>query len=61
MSCDHLICARCAGPVAEQRCPSCRATRAHWHGSEPYPGFNVILVTLIVALLLAVALHFSIS
>jgi hypothetical protein len=31
MSCEHLICAQCAGPVVEGRCPACRAARQHVH------------------------------
>ena len=31
MSCEHLICAHCAGPVVEGRCPACREARAHVH------------------------------
>jgi len=31
MSCEHLICAQCAGPVVEGRCPACREARAHVH------------------------------
>ena len=34
MSCEHLICAYCAGPVEEGRCPSCRAARARLHRSQ---------------------------
>jgi hypothetical protein len=34
MSCDHLICAYCAGPVEEGRCPSCRAARSRLHHSH---------------------------
>ncbi len=33
MSCQHLVCAACAGPVDEGRCPTCRAARAHLHAS----------------------------
>lgn len=34
MSCDDLVCARCAHPVTEGRCPQCRAyrDRMHHHG-----------------------------
>ncbi|GAA3122142.1 hypothetical protein [Streptosporangium carneum] len=34
MSCEDLVCARCAHPVAEGRCPQCRAyrDRMHQHG-----------------------------
>lgn len=31
MSCEHLVCAHCAGPVVEGRCSACRAARAHVH------------------------------
>ena len=31
MSCEHLICAQCAGPVAEGRCPVCRAAKSDLH------------------------------
>jgi len=31
MSCEHLICANCAGLVVEGRCSACRAARAHVH------------------------------
>jgi C4-type Zn-finger protein len=55
MSCEHLICAQCAGPVAEGRCPVCRAAKSdlHHHSyglSVPY----AVLLLLAVAVLLAV-------
>jgi hypothetical protein len=27
MTWEHLVCANCAGPVSEGRCPVCRASR----------------------------------
>lgn len=33
MCCEDLVCARCAGPVAEGRCPSCRSARDSLHHS----------------------------
>jgi len=56
MSCEHLICAQCAGPVSEGRCPVCRAAKSdlhrHNHGfSVPYA---VILTLLAIAVVLAV-------
>jgi hypothetical protein len=33
MSCEHLVCASCAGPVVEGRCAVCRASRDHVHSS----------------------------
>jgi hypothetical protein len=57
MSCEHLICAQCSGPVVEGRCPSCRATRAHvhHHGSAVPPA--VILLALVLAFVLALVLR----
>ncbi|GAB1820424.1 hypothetical protein HerbRD11066_35880 [Herbidospora sp. RD11066] len=52
MSCEHLICAACARPVVEGRCPSCRATREkiHFHG---FLGLPPLLVALVITLALA--------
>lgn len=55
MSCEHLICAQCAGPVAEGRCAVCRASRDHVHHHSrgvalPY---TVALLLLMLALLIA--------
>ncbi|WP_308169902.1 hypothetical protein [Acrocarpospora catenulata] len=54
MSCEHLICAACAGPVVEGRCPACRAARekVHHHG---FLGLSPVLLVLVVVLLLALA------
>ncbi|MGH3320612.1 MAG: hypothetical protein ACRDN9_10585 [Streptosporangiaceae bacterium] len=50
MSCEHVICARCAGPVVEGRCPTCRAIRAEMHHPS---GINLQFLTVLFALLLA--------
>ncbi|GAA4091485.1 MULTISPECIES: hypothetical protein [Actinomadura] len=57
MSCEHLICARCSGPVVEGRCPTCRNARAemHRHGGPFSP--TVILAVLVVLFFLALALQ----
>jgi hypothetical protein len=59
MSCEHLICAHCAGPVAEGRCPSCRAARAHVHRDGPVISPQVLIAAgvLILTLLLILAAH----
>jgi hypothetical protein len=60
MSCEHLICAQCAGPVVEGRCPACRAARDHVHHQHfsATPQFIVAaLLALAVVLLLVVHLH----
>ena len=55
MSCEHLICAQCAGPVAEGRCPVCRDARAHVHHETHGPSVQLILGVLLVLALLALA------
>jgi hypothetical protein len=60
MSCEHLICAQCAGPVSEGRCPVCRAARAGMH--HHHAGQNMILplfAVVLIALLLMLALHLA--
>lgn len=62
MSCDHLICARCAGPVVEGRCATCRATKDHVHGSPLQSGSPLlILLALVLALAFAITLHLSLQ
>ena len=57
MSCEHLICAQCAGPVAEGRCPVCAAARERMHHHHhAMPGMTLAAAVLI-ALLLMLALH----
>lgn len=56
MSCEHLICANCDGPVVEGHCPACREARArvHQHPSGITPQILVaIALILLMALLLA--------
>lgn len=57
MSCEHLVCGTCAGPVDQGRCPSCRAARAHVH--HPPAGLTPQLLVLLVALLLVLSLAAS--
>ena len=58
MSCEHLICAACAGPVAEGNCPVCQAARAdfHHHGS---PLRMPLIVVTLAALLILLAMHLA--
>jgi hypothetical protein len=55
MSCEHLICAQCAGPVVEGRCAACRAARDHVHdhhsGASPQLIIAAILALVLVLLL----------
>jgi hypothetical protein len=54
MTCEHLICARCAAPVADGRCPSCAAARASLHPHPAgwrLPWAAVALAALLLAML----------
>jgi hypothetical protein len=55
MSCEHLICAQCAGPVSEGRCPVCRLARQHVHHANRGPSMPLLLAAVLVALLLSLA------
>ncbi len=58
MSCEHLICAACAGPVAEGHCPVCQTARAHVHHAGGGLRLPIIAAALIaLLLLLAMQLH----
>jgi len=56
MTCDRLVCANCAGPVSEGRCPVCRANRARleqeggWSSSISPAALIALLVTLLAVL-----------
>ena len=56
MSCEHLICAQCAGPVAEGRCPACRAarTQVHHSGHGISVQYAIALMLLLAAVLIAI-------
>jgi hypothetical protein len=58
MSCEHLICAACAGPVAEGNCPVCQVARAqvHHHGS---PLRMPLIVVTLAVLLILLAMHLA--
>jgi hypothetical protein len=59
MSCEHLICAHCAGPVVEGRCTACRQARTQVHRSHPQLGVPLLIMALIATLLLMLALHLT--
>ncbi|MFF2407440.1 hypothetical protein [Streptomyces sp. NPDC058092] len=60
MTYDRLVCANCAAPVNEGRCPVCRASRErlqHEQEQGIFAGLSpVTLVALLVVLLGALAL-----
>ncbi len=55
MSCEHLICANCGGPVAEGRCPTCREARGRVHHHSHGMSVQLIAVVLLILALLTVA------
>jgi hypothetical protein len=54
MSCEHLICAQCAAPVAEGRCPACRATRQHIHHNHFGVGPQLLVAGILALALLLI-------
>lgn len=59
MSCEHLICAQCAGPVVEGRCPACRASRDHVHHHSAASPQLIIAAILVLSVLLLLAMHLA--
>ncbi|WP_131765685.1 hypothetical protein [Candidatus Protofrankia californiensis] len=59
MCCEDLICARCAGPVAEARCPSCRSARDSMHHTSfaITPQLLIAIVAVLLMLVLLAAHH----
>jgi hypothetical protein len=58
MSCEHLICAQCAGPVIEGRCTACQASRAHMHRSSGL-SLPIVAAALLTLLLLTLAMQLA--
>jgi hypothetical protein len=56
MSCEHLVCANCAGPVDEGRCPTCRAAHASLHGRSGGLAPQTVLIMASLAVLLIMLL-----
>ncbi|HEV2371837.1 MAG TPA: hypothetical protein VGS19_06675 [Streptosporangiaceae bacterium] len=59
MTCEHLICASCASPVVEGRCPACQAARAQVHHHSGGLGIPLTAAALITLLLLLLALQLA--
>jgi hypothetical protein len=56
MTYDRLVCANCAAPVSEGRCPVCRASRQRLQQQNPWASLSpMTLVALLVAVIAAVA------
>ena len=57
MTYDRLVCANCASPVNEGRCPVCRANRERLQQENFLAGLNpMALIALLTVLIAAVAL-----
>ena len=57
MTYDRLVCANCAAPVSEGRCPVCRANRERLQQESPFAGLNpMALIALLAVLIAALAL-----
>lgn len=56
MTCDRLVCANCAGPVSEGRCPVCRAHRERVRDEAPFGNLSAAAVLGLLLALTAVAL-----
>ncbi|AYV27988.1 hypothetical protein HET69_30730 [Streptomyces sp. CJ_13] len=57
MTYDRLVCANCAAPVSQGRCPVCRANRERLQQEDPFTGLNpMALIVLLVVLVAALAL-----
>jgi len=59
MSCEHLICAQCAAPVVEGRCPACQAARAQVHRHSPGLSLPLLVAALVALLMLTLALQLA--
>ncbi|MCX4666868.1 hypothetical protein OG453_09330 [Streptomyces sp. NBC_01381] len=59
MTYDRLVCANCAAPVSEGRCPVCRANRERMQQQQegPFGGLSpAALIGVLVVLIAAMAL-----
>ena len=50
---DRLVCANCAGPVSEGRCPTCRASRARLEEEQQQKPFGSLSPAALIALITA--------
>lgn len=57
MTYDRMVCANCAAPVSEGRCPVCRASRERLQQENFFAGLTpMTLIALVTVLIAAVAL-----
>ena len=57
MNWQDLVCASCAGRVADGRCPTCRAARRELSQGPRLPAQAVLLVAAVLAFVLLVLAH----
>jgi hypothetical protein len=58
VSCEHLICAQCAGPVVEGRCPACREARQQVHRQHAFAMPQLLVAAILaLAVVLLLAMH----
>lgn len=57
MGCQDLVCARCAVPISQGRCPNCVATRARMQQRSAAMVPLAVLLVLAVALVLLTLTH----
>ncbi|MEB8337988.1 hypothetical protein [Streptomyces endophyticus] len=53
MTYDRLVCANCASPVSEGRCPVCRANRERLQQQNPLAALSPMALVALVAVLVA--------
>jgi hypothetical protein len=51
MTYDRLVCANCAAPVSEGRCPVCRVNRERLQQENPFAVFAGLTPAALIALL----------
>ncbi|WKX70656.1 hypothetical protein [Streptomyces sp. XD-27] len=56
MTYDRLVCANCASPVSEGRCPVCRASRERLQHEGLFAGVTPATLAVLLLALVAVAL-----
>jgi len=56
---EHLVCAACSRPVAEGRCPTCRASRFQGDGHSWLTPELLVLLIGLVAILSIVLSHLA--
>lgn len=56
MTCDRLVCANCAGPIAQGRCAICRAHRERLHHENSFGALTPAMLIALLVVLAAVAL-----